>query len=53
MLPVYYGPATPTVNQMKEEGLLVTAADYMDRFDWAPRYYCKNCGIGFPSFSRV
>lgn len=53
MLPVYYGCMTPTVKAMQDDGLLVVAPHYAQGFGWSPRYYCKACGIGYPSFSRV
>lgn len=53
MAKVYYGCPTPAVKELVQVGKIVLSSESVGQYDWAPRHYCKDCGIGFPSFSRT
>ncbi len=50
---MYYGHCTPVIHELIKEGIMVQGPEYLQHVDWAPKYYCKPCGIAFPGFSKV
>ena len=54
MARVYYGCPSPAVKEMVDIGKIVIATvSEQEKYSWSPKFYCKNCGIGYPTFSRV
>jgi hypothetical protein len=53
MARIYYGCPSPAINDLVAAGKLVVGNESSEKYSWAPKFYCKNCGIGYPTFSRV